>query len=404
SLGSLPFFVRALYPFRSEEASGLTFDRGDIIEVLACLESGWWNGVCGINRGWFPSNYVEQVSAEQVQILRQAAHLQHQQLPSIPVASEASTATTAAAAAATTTSVSVSVAQPADQLATSSDIGTRRGSLADAQAGVASAVPSRLRTGRRPSSPHNVLSPTSEGDGAAMASVRSRSGSVDLNGSIVSPRGLSSSSVHTAEAVHVAQWESRVTLDGRTYFCNIFTDKTVWVLAADGGDSSGAGSRGAELIGDEATLVYVSLLMGRNDSGARRDVAGSDLHALAGSGLSAAGAWDQMAAGIALAAFALASSVSARAKHEYLGLLAQVVAGVKRLLLSSSPGAAEADGPIFRSHRLLRDSHTGILQHVCALTLSAKVASTVWPPPDAADAVHAGVAGLVRAVRAFIVD
>ncbi|KAJ1824759.1 hypothetical protein LPJ60_000513 [Coemansia sp. RSA 2675] len=404
SLGSLPFFVRALYPFRSEEASGLTFDRGDIIEVLACLESGWWNGVCGINRGWFPSNYVEQVSAEQVQILRQAAHLQHQQLPSIPVASEASTATTAAAAAAATTSVSVSVAQPADQLATSSDIGTRRGSLADAQAGVASAVPSRLRTGRRPSSPHNVLSPTSEGDGAAMASVRSRSGSVDLNGSIVSPRGLSSSSVHTAEAVHVAQWESRVTLDGRTYFCNIFTDKTVWVLAADGGDSSGAGSRGAELIGDEATLVYVSLLMGRNDSGARRDVAGSDLHALAGSGLSAAGAWDQMAAGIALAAFALASSVSARAKHEYLGLLAQVVAGVKRLLLSSSPGAAEADGPIFRSHRLLRDSHTGILQHVCALTLSAKVASTVWPPPDAADAVHAGVAGLVRAVRAFIVD
>ncbi|KAJ2828167.1 hypothetical protein FBU31_002980, partial [Coemansia sp. 'formosensis'] len=388
NLGSLPFFVRALYPFRSEEASGLTFDRGDIIEVLACLESGWWNGICGTNRGWFPSNYVEQVSSEQVQILRQAAHLQHQQLPSIPVASE----------------TAASVAQPADQSAINNDIGNRRGSLADTQAGVASAVPSRLRTGRRPSSPHNALLPSSEGDGTAMVSVRSRSDSVDMNGSIVSPRGLSSSSVHTAEAVHVAQWESRVTLDGRTYYCNIFTDKTMWTLAADGGDAGGVGSRGAELIGDEATLVYVSLVMGRNDSGARRDMAGSDLHVLAGSGLSAAGAWDQMAAGIALAAFALASSVSARAKHEYLGLLAQVVAGVKRLLLSSSPGANEADGPIFRSHRLLRDSHTEILQHVCALTLSAKVASTVWPPPDAADAVHADVAGLVRAVRAFIVD
>ncbi|KAJ2820428.1 hypothetical protein GGI24_004489, partial [Coemansia furcata] len=303
----------------NEEASGLTFDRGDIIEVLACLESGWWNGICGTNRGWFPSNYVEQVSSEQVQILRQAAHLQHQQLPSIPVASE----------------TAASVAQPADQSAINNDIGNRRGSLADTQAGVASAVPSRLRTGRRPSSPHNaLLLPSSEGDGTAMVSVRSRSDSVDLNGSIVSPRGLSSSSVHTAEAVHVAQWESRVTLDGRTYYCNIFTDKTMWTLAADGGDAGGVGSRGAELIGDEATLVYVSLVMGRNDSGARRDMAGSDLHVLAGSGLSAAGAWDQMAAGIALAAFALASSVSARAKHEYLGLLTQVVAGVKRLLLS----------------------------------------------------------------------
>ncbi|KAJ2406306.1 cell division cycle- protein [Coemansia sp. RSA 2526] len=69
---SLPFFVRALYPFKSDEASGLTFDRGEIIEVLACLESGWWNGICKNSRGWFPSNYVEHVTAEQVQILRQS--------------------------------------------------------------------------------------------------------------------------------------------------------------------------------------------------------------------------------------------------------------------------------------------------------------------------------------------
>ncbi|KAJ2744418.1 hypothetical protein GGI20_002990 [Coemansia sp. BCRC 34301] len=407
-LGSLPFFVRALYPFRSEEASGLTFDRGNIIEVLACLESGWWNGVCGSNRGWFPSNYVEQVSAEQVQILRQAMHLQHQKLPSIPPAPEAAAAAAASASASAPDSAAVAVSTVAEVVA-DHDIGLRRGSLADAQAGVASAVPSRLRTGRRPSSPHNALLPaaSSEGDhgsGSAMLSVRSRSDSFDqLN-------GLGSSSVHTTEAVHVAQWESRLTLDGRTYFCNIFTDKTVWTLASGAESGAANGSRGVELIGDEATLVYVSLLMGRSDSVGRRDMAAAaadvptDVHVLAGSGGAAAGAWDQMAAAIALAAFALASSVSVRAKHEYLGLLSQVVSGVKRLLLSSSPGASGADGPIFRSHRMLRDSHTAILQHVCALTLSAKVASTVWPPPDAADAVHADVAGLVRAVRAFIVD
>ncbi|KAJ2748089.1 cell division cycle- protein, partial [Coemansia sp. BCRC 34490] len=82
-LGLLPFFVRALYPFQSEEPSGLTFDRGDVIEVLACLESGWWNGVCGNNRGWFPSNYVEHISTEQVQVLRQSSpQPQQQQQPS----------------------------------------------------------------------------------------------------------------------------------------------------------------------------------------------------------------------------------------------------------------------------------------------------------------------------------
>ncbi|KAJ1850389.1 hypothetical protein LPJ57_008152, partial [Coemansia sp. RSA 486] len=68
----------------STETSGLTFERGEIIEVLACLESGWWNGICGTNRGWFPSNYVENISAEQVAILRQGQHLQNQQLPSTP--------------------------------------------------------------------------------------------------------------------------------------------------------------------------------------------------------------------------------------------------------------------------------------------------------------------------------
>ncbi|KAI8324083.1 SH3-domain-containing protein, partial [Martensiomyces pterosporus] len=50
--------VRALYDFASDEASGLSFSRGDVIEVLARLESGWWNGICEENRGWFPSNYV----------------------------------------------------------------------------------------------------------------------------------------------------------------------------------------------------------------------------------------------------------------------------------------------------------------------------------------------------------
>ncbi|KAJ2893204.1 hypothetical protein IWW38_002939, partial [Coemansia aciculifera] len=318
-------------------------------------------------------------------------HLQNQKLPSIPSSATTTAAATPTAAGTLAAVDDVAIVEDPSAVSSPGDITLRRGSLAnDSQAGVASAVPSRLRTGRRPSS-HNALQlqpSASEADSPSTAvSVRSRSGSVELSGS--------------NEAVHVAQWESRLTLDGRTYYCNIFTDKTAWTLGAD--NSSGTNSKGAELVGDEATLVYVSLLMGRPNT--QRGPSSSNAAAALNvhdSAAASSGAWDQLAAGIALAAFALASSVSARAKHESLGLLAQVVAGVKRLLLSSSsPGA---DGPIFRSHRLLRDSHAAILQHVCALTLSAKVASTVWPPPDAADAVHADVAGLVRAVRAFIVD
>ena len=51
-------FVRALYDFDSKDTSSLSFKKNDIIQVLTQLESGWWDGLCNSERGWFPSNYV----------------------------------------------------------------------------------------------------------------------------------------------------------------------------------------------------------------------------------------------------------------------------------------------------------------------------------------------------------
>lgn len=56
------FYCRALYDYQSADGSSLTFYRGDIIEVLTQLESGWWDGLLGEERGWFPSNYVQPIS------------------------------------------------------------------------------------------------------------------------------------------------------------------------------------------------------------------------------------------------------------------------------------------------------------------------------------------------------
>lgn len=36
--------VRAIYSYYSEEKSSLSFRKGDVINVLAKLESGWWDG------------------------------------------------------------------------------------------------------------------------------------------------------------------------------------------------------------------------------------------------------------------------------------------------------------------------------------------------------------------------
>jgi son of sevenless-like protein len=36
--------VKAIYPFQVEEPFSLNFNKGDYIDVLAKLESGWWDG------------------------------------------------------------------------------------------------------------------------------------------------------------------------------------------------------------------------------------------------------------------------------------------------------------------------------------------------------------------------
>lgn len=50
-------FVRAMYDYDADDHTSLSFRRGDIIQVLNQLETGWWDGVMDNVRGWFPSNY-----------------------------------------------------------------------------------------------------------------------------------------------------------------------------------------------------------------------------------------------------------------------------------------------------------------------------------------------------------
>ncbi|KAI0766402.1 ras GEF [Trametes elegans] len=61
------FFCRALYDYQTNDASSLSFRRGDIIEVLTRLESGWWDGLLNDERGWFPSNYVTVISDQEAE-------------------------------------------------------------------------------------------------------------------------------------------------------------------------------------------------------------------------------------------------------------------------------------------------------------------------------------------------
>ncbi|KAF1796063.1 SH3 domain-containing protein [Mucor lusitanicus] len=58
--------VRALYAYESNDPSSLSFKPNAIIDVLAQLQSGWWDGWSNGKRGWFPSNYVEVLKPQEL--------------------------------------------------------------------------------------------------------------------------------------------------------------------------------------------------------------------------------------------------------------------------------------------------------------------------------------------------
>jgi son of sevenless-like protein len=61
-------FCRALYDYEAQDPSALSFRRDDIIEILTQQPSGWWDGLLGKERGWFPSNYVVVISDEEAEL------------------------------------------------------------------------------------------------------------------------------------------------------------------------------------------------------------------------------------------------------------------------------------------------------------------------------------------------
>ncbi|KAL4251892.1 hypothetical protein ABKN59_002688 [Abortiporus biennis] len=74
------FFCRALYDYQTKDASSLSFHKNDIIEVLTRLESGWWDGLLGEERGWFPSNYVTVITDQEAEDALTASAYSTQQI------------------------------------------------------------------------------------------------------------------------------------------------------------------------------------------------------------------------------------------------------------------------------------------------------------------------------------
>lgn len=51
---------KAIYPFQSQEAGEIAFEKGDLLEIVEKDENGWWLARKDGIEGWVPSNYLEE--------------------------------------------------------------------------------------------------------------------------------------------------------------------------------------------------------------------------------------------------------------------------------------------------------------------------------------------------------
>lgn len=61
--GTKTKYVKAIHPFKPTHTDELSFQKGDIIQVMQMIEGGWWEGMHNGTTGWFPSNYVTEIPA-----------------------------------------------------------------------------------------------------------------------------------------------------------------------------------------------------------------------------------------------------------------------------------------------------------------------------------------------------
>jgi hypothetical protein len=74
-----PIYVQALWGFAAREPKELEFRQGEIITVTEPIVGDWWKGKLGDRTGIFPSNYVEEIPKDRVEVVWKQREEEEQQ-------------------------------------------------------------------------------------------------------------------------------------------------------------------------------------------------------------------------------------------------------------------------------------------------------------------------------------
>ncbi|KAI8827072.1 ras guanine nucleotide exchange factor domain-containing protein [Fimicolochytrium jonesii] len=416
--------VRALYDYAGSEDSGLSFRKGDIIQVLTQLDSGWWDGLLYGERGWFPSNYVgepetlkDAPTADQVQgsvWVRQIGHLGNiyyfnrdtgattQDTPTTFAPATESNGNAADYFGAATNALDL----PPGWIVYDAEAGgpmyynhytketrwTRpetEGDLAPDSATTRSSVPS---------SPGGLLTPTSSRGSfsfSRQSSILSRSDQSSSRPSTASTSPTSTTANRASQGLP-PNWGMKVTLERRPYYYNMVTDETTWTLE-DIDTETGNLVPSPQRKPSNASVNSERSSMGSHSSilNMLPPILPTD-EAVSSPNLT----WAKLANDIISRIHQLNQYAKHGKKEGFVSQSSLIVESIRIMLYAS--GTARKDAPSVASHKMVKVHHRQIMSSLSKLVLHAKEASGVWPPPDSVVSLQQATNEVLVSVRQFV--
>ncbi|RIA80506.1 ras guanine nucleotide exchange factor domain-containing protein [Glomus cerebriforme] len=412
--------VRALYDFNSNDTSSLSFKRDDIIQVLTQLESGWWDGLCNGERGWFPSNYV--TTYEEGELLDdeedKLSGWISQQTPDgetfyyntrtqesawdLPDDNESITTNIR-----DTISSNRSLRQlPENWIQQPTEDGNTYYYY--------NVITKEIRWTYPGGGTTTLVSDIDEDKDDERIDSHVTSALVEVNqhdlenvetadkASIASSQSsqLSSTTIDTIRQRSQqrnsienlpSNWGQKTTPQGRIYYYNKLTDETTWSLDSINADG--------HLLRDEPNES------GSGDEVPREPLSPASIDQPRESSIlmfqnSEQLTWDSLSQSVVLAIQHLNLAATDNIKQNYANCTNDIVESIRIMLYAS--GTIEKDSPAIKQDKNLKNCHRHIMASLSKLVLSTKVASGVWPPPDAAQKMRSDADEVLMAVRQFV--
>ncbi|ORY03599.1 ras GEF [Basidiobolus meristosporus CBS 931.73] len=379
--------VRALYDFDSADDSSLKFKKGDVIEVITRLDSGWWDGLCNGIRGWFPSEFVVPLEAEEVEHDEQGNEQEYFNQV------DPSTNRKLSHTYSVEESYGNEINLPENWITHSAEDGTFW---------YYNSVTKETRWSYPGTPSQSDAHPTQGENGTSMLQ--------DKNSSGVEVPSFRKAARSASDDKLPPNWKEKKSPNGRTYYFNMVTDDTTWNLnevdwetglifnqnkASTKRNSAVSTSSGSSLGNDNPSIGAggpPSYPKNRRPSGfvGPMDSEGSILHFN----------WARLTANIVLAIHRLNHSSKRNMKGYFIEQASAIVEAVRVMFVSSR--TESMDSPVLNAHPMLKAHHHHVFNSLCRLVLSAQYASIVWCAPDAVYKMQQDANEVLLATRHFI--